>query len=345
MSLDQLDEAIKRMGGPGAVVDAALPKPRPTVTLTRGDDVKLEPVHWAWNGFLPLGMLTVMGGAPGCGKTTIALSLAAIITKGGLWPDGTRCAEAGDVLVWSGEDGESVLAARLCAEGADMTKVHFISGMANGDAFDPGTDMAALESAALELPRLRLLIVDPIVSAVVGDGNKAVDVRRSLQPIVDLAKRSGCAVIGITHFSKGTAGRDPLERVTGSQAFGALARVVLVASKAKPDDEGKPRRVLMRAKSNIGADDGGHAYELERVPVAPGVEGQRVTWGVAIEGSALEVLDEAEEKQGADSVSVTNDADEALRRCIGRDLVPSAEVREAMRKDGFTDKQVKRPGI
>ena len=144
MNLDQLDEAIKRMGGAEAVVANALPSPKQTVRLTRGDTVTLEPVHWAWHGFLPLGMLTVMGGAPGCGKTTIALSLASVMTKGGQWPDGTRCADAGDVLVWSGEDGESVLAARLFAEGADMTKVHFITGMVNGDAFDPGNDMAAL---------------------------------------------------------------------------------------------------------------------------------------------------------------------------------------------------------
>ena len=40
-----------------------------------------------------------------------------------------------------------------------------------------------------------------------------------------------CALLGITHFSKGTGGRDPVERLTGSLAFGALARVVLIAAK------------------------------------------------------------------------------------------------------------------
>ena len=75
---------------------------------------------------------------------------------------------------------------------------------------------------------------------------------------------------GDTHFSKGTGGRDPVERVTGSIAFAALARLVLVAAKVKAEgDDAEPRRVFMRAKANICADDGGFAYALERVEVAP----------------------------------------------------------------------------
>lgn len=55
----------------------------PAVRLVQGDAVALEPVRWLWPGFLPAAMLTILGGAPGCGKTTIALSLAATITRGG----------------------------------------------------------------------------------------------------------------------------------------------------------------------------------------------------------------------------------------------------------------------
>ena len=281
----------------------------PAVRLVRGDAVALEAVRWLWPGFLPAGMLTILGGSPGCGKTTIALSLAAIVTRGGSWPDGTRCKQPGDVLIWSGEDGNAVTAARLVAAGADMARVHFIDGVnsGDGDAFDPGRDMLLLEATAGALAAPRLLILDPIVSAVAGDSHKGAEVRRSLQPVVTLAQRLGCAVLGITHFSKGTGGRDPVERVTGSIAFAALARLVLVAAKVKgePGDEGEARRVLMRAKSNIGPDDGGFAYELERVEVAPEVEGQRVRWIEALDGTARELLSEAE----ADSIDGDDAAD------------------------------------
>lgn len=319
----------------------------PTVRLVRGDGVLLEPVRWLWRGFLPAGMLTILGGAPGCGKTTIALCLAAVITRGGAWPDGSRFTQPGEVLIWSGEDATAVTAARLVAAGADMTRVHFIDGIAgsDGEAFDPGRDMPLLEAAAEALTAPRLLILDPIVSAVAGDSHKGAEVRRSLQPVVTLGQRLGCAVLGITHFSKGTSGRDPVERVTGSIAFAALARVVLVAAKVKaePSDDAEPRRVFMRAKSNIGPDEGGFAYALERVEVAPEVEGQRVQWLEALDGTARELLTDAEaEPDDGERGSATDEAADFLRDMLnGTDTTPSRDAMRRMKAEGHTDKAIR----
>lgn len=303
----------------------------PEVRLVRGDAVRLEPVRWAWHGFLPLGMLTLLGGAPGCGKTTIALAVAATITRGGAWPDGSRCRDVGDVVIWSGEDADAVTAARLCASQADMTRVHFIdrSVAGDGESFDPGRDMPLLQATIERLPAARLLILDPIVSAVAGDSHKGAEVRRSLQPVVDLAQRLGCAVLGITHFSKGTSGRDPVERVTGSIAFAALARLVLVAAKVKADspDEDEPRRVLLRAKSNIGPDDGGFAYALERVEVAPDVEGQRVRWLETLEGSARELLSEAEADPENEDGSSAAGVEAFLRGLLADGPMPAKAIK------------------
>jgi len=322
----------------------------PGVRLLRGDAVALEPVRWLWRGYLPAGMLTILGGSPGCGKTTIALSLAAAVTRGAPWPDGTRCSRSGDVMVWSGEDPPSVTAARLKAAGADMARVHFIDGMRDGQAFDPGRDMLLLEATAEGLDAPRLLILDPIVSAVAGDSHKGAEVRRSLQPVVDLAQRLGCAVLGITHFSKGTGGRDPVERVTGSIAFAALARLVLVAAKVKaePGDEGEPRRVLMRAKSNIGPDDGGFAYALERIEVAPEVEGQRVRWLEPLEGTARELLAEAEAEPAEDADDGPGDVAAWLRELLSAGPVPARDVKRQADEAGYswrtTQRAMKRAG-
>ncbi len=321
----------------------------PSVRLLRGDAVVLEPLCWLWPGFLPAGMLTILGGSPGCGKTTIALSLAATVTRGGTWPDRSRCTRPGDVIVWSGEDPHAVTAARLTAAGADMTRVHFVDSVSDGEAFDPARDVPLLESTVQRLTAPRLLIVDPIVSAVAGDSHKGAEVRRALQPVVDLGQRLGCAVLGITHFSKATSGRDPVERVTGSIAFAALARLVLVAAKVKPEpgDQGEPRRVLMRAKSNVGPDDGGFAYALERKEVAPDVEGQRVRWLEALEGSARDLLAEAES---------ANDGDDGpghvaawLRELLGAGPVSVREVKRQADEAGYTwrttQRAMKRAGV
>jgi len=329
------DDAARRRAGSAV---------EPAVRMIRGDAVALEPVRWLWPGFLPAGMLTILGGAPGCGKTTIALSLAATVTRGGAWPDGSRCNQAGDVMIWSGEDGHAVTAARLKAAGAEMRRIHFIDGITGneGEAFDPGGDMLLLEATAEALPAARLLILDPIVSAVAGDGHKSNDVRRALQPVVTLGQRLGCAVLGITHFSKGTMGRDPIERVTGSIAFAALARLVLVAAKvkAKPVDDAEPRRVFMRAKSNIGPDDGGFAYALERVEVAPEVEGQRVRWLEALDGTARELLADAEAE--TDDDDGPEDAAGWLRELLRAGPVASREVKKHADEAGFAWRTVQR---
>jgi putative DNA primase/helicase len=130
-----------------------------------------------------------------------------------------------------------------------------------------------------------MLIIDPIVSAVSGDSHKNTEVRRALQPVVDLAAETGCAVYGITHFTKGTAGRDPVDRVTGSLAFGALTRIVTVALKMPEEGSHPPGAWLFaRAKSNIGPDGGGFYYRLEERenPDCPGLLNACVTWGESV---------------------------------------------------------------
>ena len=80
-----------------------------------------------------------------------------------------------------------------------------------------------------------------------GDSHKNAETRRGLQPFVDMLSQRNIAGFGITHFTKGTQGRDPIERVTGSLAYGALARIAYAA--AKSEDEDGPRR-FVRIGSN-----------------------------------------------------------------------------------------------
>jgi putative DNA primase/helicase len=266
------------------------------VTMIRGSDVSPEPVTWFWNGWLAAGKMHILGGAPGTGKTTIAMALAATVTVGGRWPDGTQSI-AGDVVIWSGEDdpGDTQVP-RLIASGADVSRVHFVSSVRDGNeyrSFDPARDVEPLRRKLLELGDVRLLIVDPIVSAIAGDSHKNAEVRRGLQPLADLAASMRCALLGITHFTKGTAGRDPVEHITGSLAFGALARIVLVAAKHQEEGEdGRATRLFCRAKSNLGPDDGGFEYDLHQAELKshPGIFASHVLWGNSVEGAARKLL-------------------------------------------------------
>ncbi len=271
-----------------------------SVELIRASDVKPEAIAWIWKGWLAEGKLHVLGGAPGTGKTTISMALAATVTTGGIWPDGSK-APVGNVVIWSGEDDpKDTLTPRLLLSGADTCRVYFISGVQQGGehhTFDPSRDMEPLRQKLAEIGNVRLLIVDPIVSAIAGDSHKNAEVRRGLQPLVDLAASMRCALLGVTHFSKGTGGREPVERLTGSLAFGALARVVLVAAKQQEEgQDGRTVRLLCRAKSNIGPDAGGFEYDLHQseLKTHPGIFASSVLWGNAVDGTARELLAEAD---------------------------------------------------
>lgn len=264
------------------------------VKIRCGANIKPLAIDWLWPGWLPAGKLTILAGAAGTGKTTLALGLGAVITTGGHWPDGAASTKVGNVLVWSSEDvADDTLVPRLIASGADLTRCHFIEGIVQHGTsvpFDPSQDIPELHRAVERIGGAALLIIDPIVSAVAGDMHRANDVRRSLQAVVDFAEAHGCAVIGITHFAKGGAGKVPQDRVIGSQAFGALARMVLVTAK----EEGSTRRVLARAKSNIASDDGGVAYSLDLQTIDGGIAATHAVWDGVIEGTAREILGNVE---------------------------------------------------
>jgi putative DNA primase/helicase len=237
-----------------------------TLALTRASDIEPEPISWLWPGWLARAKMHILAGSPGIGKTTIAMKIAAIVSAGGRWPDGT-VAKQGNVIVWSGEDDPAdTLLPRLEASGADLTRVFFAGEMTCGKerrAFDPAKDIPALE-AAIPADGAALIVVDPLVSATSGDSHKNSETRRALQPLVDLAAKCKAALLGVHHFSKGSEGAHPIDRITGSVAFGAVARIVLVAAKGKNAEDGNPgNHIFMRAKSNIGPDGGGFNYDLQ----------------------------------------------------------------------------------
>ena len=308
------------------------------VNLICGSTLKPVKIEWLWNGWLAEGKPTIMAGEPGTGKTTIAIHIAAIVTNGGRWPDGSTCPE-GDVLIWSGEDDPSdTLMPRFIAAGANPSRVFFVGdNTVAGERrpFDPAKDAGLLMEEALKLPKLKLIVFDPIVNAIAGDSHKNTEVRRALQPLVDFASKIGASLIGITHFSKGGQGSDPTKRVMGSVAFTAVARVVMVAAKNK-DKDGNERRVFARSKSNIGPDNGGFEYSIEQVEAIKGIWASRVVWGNALTGSATSLLAEHDgaEKDSSDIVDL-------LREGLTADSWTNAkELQQSLSSYGFSKKQV-----
>lgn len=312
---------------------------RAGVELICAEDLEPESICWVWNDWLAAGKFHILAGAPGTGKTTIALSFAATITLGGQWPDGT-ISEPGNVLIWSGEDDpKDTLLPRLLAHEADRSRIYFVSDVFEHNkprSFDPSRDMYGLYESAELIGDVRLIIIDPVVNVISGDSHKNGEVRRDLRPLVELGDKLKAVILGISHFNKGTLVRDPLERVTGSIAFGALARVVLATAKVT-DKNGQPRRLFARAKSNNGPDNGGYEYQVEQKELAKysGIISSKVIWGEWVEGSAQELLTDTSDQMNSEDRSVLSEAVDFLRVLLSEGSISKKEVDERAREAGI----------
>ena len=299
-------------------------------------------IHWAWPGWLALGKLTILAGAGVTGKTTLTIGLAAVLTSGGRWPDGEPCRTRRSVLIWSSEDDAAdTIVPRLIAADADLSRVHILQGRINGlgeiQPFDPAKDIDLLAAELERIGDVGLIMIDPIVSAVAGAMHRANDVRRALQGLGDLAEQYDCAVLGITHFSKGSAGSNPADRVLGSQAFGALARTVLVAAK----QEDSELRVLARAKSNIAVDNGGCSYSIDECTLEGGITTTRVVWGKPIEGSARDILADVERVEN-DAASEREDAESFLVSLLSGGPVSVRQIKADAAGAGYAWRTIER---
>jgi putative DNA primase/helicase len=314
---------------------------QPIVEVVSARDIEPEPVDWLWDGWLAKRKLQVLAGQPGTGKTTLAIELAATTSIGGVWPDGSQ-ATAGNVVIWSGEDDPAdTLVPRIIAAGADRTRVYFVKGVSEDGgkrSFDPAKDMGPLSQAIERIGDVKLIIIDPIAMVAVKDSHRNAETRRDLQPVADLCQATGAAGLGIHHLAKGTVGREPHERLIGSIAFAAVARVVMIATKTPPrEGERNERRVLIRAKSNIGPDAGGYVYALEQIELSEyPIFASRVLWGEAVDGTAREVLAEAESDEER---TPREDAKGFLRSFLSEGPAAAKEVQAAARREGSARKR------
>jgi putative DNA primase/helicase len=214
---------------------------------------------------LPLGMLAVIGGQPGLGKSQISINLAAGVTTGKGLPGNGVFTDLGSVIILANEDDASrTIRPRLDAAGADITKVHIVEGVAREsadvDMFQLDLDIADLRERALQIGDVKLIIIDP-PSAYLGtkvDSYKESDVRGVLMPLGRLAQETGAMILLIVHLNKRVDG-GAQQRFSGSTAWTAAPRVGFMVA----EDPLTKQRFMLPVKNNIGDDRLGYQYHIE----------------------------------------------------------------------------------
>jgi 5S rRNA maturation endonuclease (ribonuclease M5) len=224
---------------------------------TMAKDYRPEKVQWLWDRRIPVGMLTLLEGDPGTGKSTLIIDLIGRLTTGRPLPGHEIGGEPVTVAMLSEEDHwPAVVVPRLIAAGADLGRVIRMQGVPTKDGLVP--------YSLSELPTLRndlqvhgasVLVIDPIMAYLGGtDVNSYSDhhVRMILGPMSSMAEEDDLTVIAVRHFTKSDSGR-AIHKGGGSIGFIGQARSVLQTGRHPEAEEMEDRYCLAVAKNNLTA--------------------------------------------------------------------------------------------
>jgi hypothetical protein len=224
------------------------------LTVTPASTIHVRPVRWLWDGRLALGSLNLEAGREGVGKTVVAATLTASVTRGNL--PGVYFGTPKAVIIAATEDSwEHTLVPRLMVADADLDRVFRVDVVTDAHlqtALSLPIDLPELERVIREVDAA-LVIADPLLSRLDArlDSHKDAEVRLALEPLVAVAAAADVCVLGLIHVNKSVSA-DPLTVIMASRAFVAVARTVLFVA-ADPDDDS--RRLLGTPKNNLGRTD------------------------------------------------------------------------------------------
>lgn len=314
------------------LVDQGAKIGRRRVKLTPATSIKTETIDWVIDQWIPAGMLTLLAGREGIGKSTIACDWVSMLSK-----KGVKCAYL------NSEDSRSyTVKPRLQAAGANLDNVFFIdvetetgneghlklpqdTNLLFDELNDQGVKFVVLDAAKSSM--------DPKL-----DGYKDDHVRQFLEPLAAAADRYGITVVGLAHFGK-AEGKDTGKLLLGSIAWSQIARSVLSAAM---DDDG--RLIVSNTKANLARGIVSREAHLVSRPVKLNdgtlTELGAIEWGEFTDTVATELLDRQADEDADDRTAAEMWLEDYLTE---RGPTPRPEVFKAAKKAGVaSERTIKR---
>ena len=208
-------------------------------------DVEPKEVKWLWYPYIPFGKVTLIQGDSGDGKSTFALNLAALLTRGDTLPFTEVSHGPMRVIYLNAEDdADDTVVPRFMKANGERNHLFFISEEKQRLNFSDNRIREAIMSAGA-----RVCILDPLASYLGADVsmNLANEVRPRFESLIEVARETGCAIIVIAHMNK-AEGLNAKYRASGSVDIVASVRSALVIGRSGDDPD---CRIIAHSKSNL----------------------------------------------------------------------------------------------
>ena len=217
----------------------------------------------------------IIGGAPKCCKTYLALEIALAVASGRPCLGRFRVPEPGPVLLFAAEDSPLQLRARIMglarARGADFQSLPVFLILAQQLRLDLQHDLARL-AHAIETYQPRLLILDPFVRLHRLDENSAMEVSALLADLRLLQRRFHLAVL-LVHHTRKSNGESSGQTLRGSSDLHAWGDSNLYLRRSQQQIlltiEHRAARAPESLALNLVGDDSPHLEVAASTPAAP----------------------------------------------------------------------------
>ena len=287
-----------------------------------GHDTPLGETNWLWKPLIPYESVTLIQGDGGDGKTTMILTIAAMVSRGvkpptlfqGKLCPSESCPPVTTFYLTSEDEIADTTLRRFIRAGGDTTRFAYSAELQHHMTLREDELRSAIDQTGC-----RLLIIDPL-QAFLPEGTHLANVttmRTVFTMLANLAKTTGVAIVLVGHLNKNESSKD-IHRGLGSIDIASAVRSVLMAETYM---KVHVFRTVRASKTQLDESD----YTAIRLLMD---EDRRLTFANLDE-------EKYEESAPAPEPTKTEIASVLLRKLLKDGPVPVARIHQLMNENGI----------